>query len=83
LATAHALYARLAAGPVARQSPLITEGKAIPDRSLVVGSPGRVVRTLSDDEAARLRAIAAHYVDHARHYLRRLTADTRCGDPSA
>ena len=29
---------------------LIAEGKIIPDRSLVVGSPGRVLRTLSDDE---------------------------------
>ena len=29
---------------------LITEGKEIPDRSLVVGSPGKVVRQLTDEE---------------------------------
>lgn len=56
---------------------LITEGKTIPDRSLVLGSPGKVVRTLSDDEAARLRAIAAHYVANARRYLAHLAPDTR------
>ena len=33
---------------------LITEGKEIPDRSLVVGAPGKVVRKLTDDEVARL-----------------------------
>lgn len=58
---------------------LITEGKSIPDRSLVLGSPGRIVRTLSEEEVAGLRAIAAHYVERARHYLRHLAADTRPG----
>jgi carbonic anhydrase/acetyltransferase-like protein (isoleucine patch superfamily) len=56
---------------------LITEGKSIPDRSLVLGSPGKVVRSLSADEVARLRAIAAHYVENARRYLRDLAPDPR------
>jgi carbonic anhydrase/acetyltransferase-like protein (isoleucine patch superfamily) len=47
---------------------LIPEGKIIPERSLVVGSPGRVIRTLSDDEVAKLRANARHYVDNASRY---------------
>jgi len=34
---------------------LIPEGKVIPERSLVMGSPGKVVRELSDEEVARLR----------------------------
>jgi carbonic anhydrase/acetyltransferase-like protein (isoleucine patch superfamily) len=42
---------------------LIPEGKVIPDYSLVVGSPGRVLRTLSEEEVARLRATASHYVE--------------------
>ncbi len=54
---------------------LIPEGKTIPDRSLVVGSPGRVVRTLTDEEVCRLRGIADHYVDNATRYRRDLTAD--------
>jgi len=47
---------------------LIGEGKTIPDRSLVVGSPGKVVRTLGDDEVARIHSIADLYVDNARRY---------------
>lgn len=49
-------------------SALIPEGRVIPDRSLVVGSPGRIVRELSDDEIAALRNGAAQYVLKARHY---------------
>ncbi len=51
---------------------LIPEGKLIPDRSLVMGIPGRVVRRLTDDEVARNRATAAHYVDNAHQYLAEL-----------
>jgi carbonic anhydrase/acetyltransferase-like protein (isoleucine patch superfamily) len=47
---------------------LITEGKEIPDRSLVVGSPGRVVRQVTDDEALTLEGSARHYVENARRY---------------
>ncbi len=47
---------------------LIPEGKVIPDRSLVVGSPGRVVRQLSDDEVKMVRGIAQHYLDNAARY---------------
>lgn len=42
---------------------LIPEGKVIPERSLVVGSPGRILRTLTDDEVARIRSTAGHYVE--------------------
>ncbi len=48
---------------------LIPEGKVIPDRSLVVGSPGRVVRQLTDEEVKGVRSIAQHYVDNAARYL--------------
>ena len=51
---------------------LIPEGKVIPDRSLVVGSPGRVVRQLSDEEVAGVRWIASHYVENAARYLKDL-----------
>ncbi|MBS0553356.1 MAG: gamma carbonic anhydrase family protein, partial [Proteobacteria bacterium] len=58
---------------------LIPEGKVIPDRSLVVGSPGRVIRELTDADIANLRANAAHYVENARRY----EAEMRALDPSA
>ena len=51
---------------------LITEGKQIPDNSLVMGSPGRVVRELSGEEIEGLRAAAAGYVDKLRRYVRGL-----------
>ena len=51
---------------------LIPEGKVIPDRSLVVGSPGRVVRQLSDEEVKMIRWISQHYVENAERYLRDL-----------
>jgi carbonic anhydrase/acetyltransferase-like protein (isoleucine patch superfamily) len=51
---------------------LIGEGKEIPDGSLVVGSPGKVVRTLSDEQKKVLEASAAHYVHNAQRYAREL-----------
>jgi carbonic anhydrase/acetyltransferase-like protein (isoleucine patch superfamily) len=51
---------------------LVPEGKVIPDRSLVVGSPGRVARLLTDDEVKMVRWISRHYVENAERYLRDL-----------
>lgn len=51
---------------------LIPEGKVIPDRSLVVGSPGRIIRTLSDEDVARIEANADHYIENAALYTGRL-----------
>jgi carbonic anhydrase/acetyltransferase-like protein (isoleucine patch superfamily) len=54
---------------------LIPEGKIIPDNSLVMGAPGKVVRELTDAEIARLRAGAESYVERAaafRTELRRI-----------
>jgi carbonic anhydrase/acetyltransferase-like protein (isoleucine patch superfamily) len=45
---------------------LVTEGKVFPPRSLIVGSPARVVRELDDAAVAALRLSAAHYVENAR-----------------
>ena len=47
---------------------LITEGKVIPDNSLVMGSPGKVVRTLTDTESAALRANVEHYIGLMSRY---------------
>jgi carbonic anhydrase/acetyltransferase-like protein (isoleucine patch superfamily) len=47
---------------------LIPEGKIIPDRSLVLGSPGKVVRQLTDEDLTRIRQTAEHYVQHSRNY---------------
>ena len=52
---------------------LVTEGKSFPDRSLIVGSPAKVVRELDDQAVARLRASAAHYVENARRFRSHLS----------
>jgi carbonic anhydrase/acetyltransferase-like protein (isoleucine patch superfamily) len=47
---------------------LVPENKVIPDNSLVVGSPGKVVRQLTDDQAEALQQLKSsdHYVENAR-----------------
>ncbi len=47
---------------------LITEGKQIADRSMVLGSPGKVVRQLEELEIERSRAIAQSYVTRGGRY---------------
>lgn len=51
---------------------LITEGKVIPDNSLVVGAPGKVVRSREPADEAVLRMSAEHYVQNWRRYAREL-----------
>ena len=51
---------------------LIPEGKIIPDGSLVVGSPGRAIRQLTDEQRARLEWGAAHYVENGQRFRRGL-----------
>ena len=53
---------------------LITEGKEIPDNSMVMGSPGKVVRSLTDQQAAGLAAGALHYVENWKRFKARLKA---------
>lgn len=48
---------------------LITEGKQIPDRSLVIGSPAKVVRELSDEAIAEITDFSDRYVRNFRRYL--------------
>ena len=61
-------------GCIVGANTLIPEGKVFPDRVLIVGSPGKVVRELSDDDVANLKKSAAHYVDNARRYQSGLEA---------
>lgn len=48
---------------------LVTGGKVFPPRSLILGSPAKVVRELTDDEVASLYASAKRYVSFKDEYL--------------
>ena len=47
---------------------LITENKEIPDNSLVVGSPGRVIRKVTDDESKAIKENAIRYQENWKKY---------------
>ena len=50
-------------------SSLVTKNKKFPPRSLIMGSPAKVIRELTDDEVAELYASAARYVEFKNNYL--------------
>ena len=51
---------------------LVTEGKTFEPRMLIVGSPARAIRALTDQEVAALAVSAAHYAAKAAHYAAQL-----------
>jgi carbonic anhydrase/acetyltransferase-like protein (isoleucine patch superfamily) len=53
---------------------LVTEGKIFEPGMLIVGTPARAVRALSDEQIALLALSAAHYADKAADYAARLQA---------
>jgi len=56
---------------------LVTQGQEIPDYSVVLGSPGKVVRQIDPSEGRVLENGAAGYVARGRQYLQTLRADSR------
>jgi carbonic anhydrase/acetyltransferase-like protein (isoleucine patch superfamily) len=60
----------IGAGSMVGAAALVTPGTVIPPRSLVLGAPARVVRTLSEADEAFHRALAAKYVRLKENYLR-------------
>lgn len=51
---------------------LITQGKEIPDNSMVLGSPGKVVREVTEEEIEQLRKSARHYVQNFKRFKEEL-----------
>jgi carbonic anhydrase/acetyltransferase-like protein (isoleucine patch superfamily) len=49
---------------------LVTEGRRIPPRSVVMGIPGKVVREITAEELERTHSICAHYLEMAQRYAR-------------
>jgi carbonic anhydrase/acetyltransferase-like protein (isoleucine patch superfamily) len=53
---------------------LVTEGKKIPDGSLVMGTPGKVVRELDEAAIKGLQLSALHYQENMRRFREQLKA---------
>jgi len=51
---------------------LVTEGKEFPDNSLIIGSPAKAVRTLTEQDAANMRANAENYVQRGQLFKSQL-----------
>jgi carbonic anhydrase/acetyltransferase-like protein (isoleucine patch superfamily) len=50
-------------------SSLVTKNKIFPPRSLIMGSPAKRVRELTDDEVKELYASASRYVEFKNEYI--------------
>jgi len=56
--------AKIGSGCLVGANSLVPEGKEFPDNCLILGSPAKVVRPLREEEVARLRVSARHYVEN-------------------
>ena len=59
---------RVGAGSIVAAGTLVTEGAAIPPRSVVMGAPGRVRRAATAADDAMIRRHAAAYVQYRATY---------------
>jgi carbonic anhydrase/acetyltransferase-like protein (isoleucine patch superfamily) len=64
--------ARIGRNSIVGAGSVVTEGKEFPDNSLIIGAPAKVVRTLDEAAAARLRQNADHYVKNAQRFAKGL-----------
>lgn len=62
-------YSEIGENTIIAAGALITERKVIPPNSLVMGNPGKVVRTLTEEEIAELRKSAESYSKYAQRYM--------------
>lgn len=62
--------ARVGAGSMIGAGAVVTEGTEIPDRSLVLGVPGKVVRQVTAEQLELIEANAKSYTALAQRYLR-------------
>jgi carbonic anhydrase/acetyltransferase-like protein (isoleucine patch superfamily) len=61
-------YSIIAAGA------LVTEGMVIPPNSLVVGVPGKVIRTIGDDQMGKIKKNSESYVNLSKVYLEKFSS---------
>ena len=69
--------ARIGSRCIIGANALVTENMEIPDGSLVVGSPAKIKRSLSEQQQQALKRQAAHYVENGRRFKLGLLKDSR------
>jgi carbonic anhydrase/acetyltransferase-like protein (isoleucine patch superfamily) len=60
--------ARIGRNSIVGAGAVITEGKQFPEHSLIIGSPARVIRTLTAEQVARMGSAAGFYVGNGPRY---------------
>ena len=65
-------HARVGSNSIVGANSLITESKEYPNGVLIMGSPAKVIRELSDDEIAHNTWSANHYVENGNKFLQQL-----------
>jgi carbonic anhydrase/acetyltransferase-like protein (isoleucine patch superfamily) len=64
--------ARIGRNCIVGAGSLVPEGKEFPDNVLIFGSPAKVMRELSPEQAGRVAHAADHYVENAERYRKGL-----------
>ena len=72
--------AKIGSNCVIGANALVPEGMEVPDNSLVLGSPAKVVKEVSEGHRAMLTMGALHYVEHGKHFAEHLKPDERFND---
>jgi len=65
-------HAKIGKNCIIGANALITERQEIPDNSLVMGSPAKVVKMVSEGQAHMLQFSALHYVENFKRYQEQL-----------
>ncbi len=61
-------HAIIGEGSIVGANSLVTQGKKFPPRSLIIGSPAKVVKQLTEEEVDNLIKHAKHYVEYKNDY---------------
>lgn len=64
--------ARIRRGCIVGAGSIVTEGKEYPEYSLIIGSPARVIRTLTPEQSNAMNRAAASYVRNGSRYRKGL-----------
>ena len=60
--------ARIGKNCIIGANALVTENKEIPDNSLVIGTPGKIIRLVTDEEVKKKKKNAIHYQENWKKY---------------